>query len=192
MDVDSDFSFTQAQQKEARNYAKFYSQWVRNNFKSQQEGKEVGENQDFIMIVSPGQPKSEVRRKATEADKSLYAAEWRAYQEGVEQRAAGIPIEMLPGLPSGMAASLNALYIYTIEQMANLPDIALQKVGMGGNEIRQKAQAYLTKSTGEVVSLRKQLAEAQATIDVLKDRVAELEGAAPKRGRKPKLAAVAS
>lgn len=183
MDMDSDFTFTQ-NSKEPRNYVKFYQQWVRNNFKSQQEGIEIGDNQDFVIIISPGQPKSEVRRKATDADKSQYRHEWNAYQEGKEHQVSGTPIELLPGLPHGMADALKALYIYTIEQMATLSDIALQKVGMGGEDIRRKADAYLSKNTSEVVSLKKQLAEAQAMIDVLKERVEELEsGNAEKKPR---------
>jgi hypothetical protein len=97
---------------------------------------------------------------------------------------------MLPGLANGLADALKALYIYTIEQMANLPDIALQKVGMGGNELRQRAQAYIEKNSAEVTGLKSQLEQANATIAAMNERLAALESA-PKRGRKPKLQAVA-
>lgn len=170
-DPDSDSAFAAGNQREARNYVKFYRQWVRNNFKSNAEGREVGEEQDFILIISPGQQKTEVRRKATDADKMTYAPEWSAYLQGKEHQVSGTPIELLPGLANGMADALKALYIYTIEQMASLPDIALQKVGMGGNDIRQKCRAYLTNGSEEVEALKEQLAQAQA-------RIAELEAQA--------------
>lgn len=200
---ENDSDFTNA--KEARNYVKFYRQWVRNNFKSNQEGREVGENQDFVLIICPGQPKSEVRRKANDNDKQQYRNEWRAYEEGKECQMTGTPIEMLPGLPHGMADSLKAFYIYTIEQMASLPDISLQKIGMGGNAIRQNAQAYLNKSSAESTALKaeitemtKQLQEAHLTIEEQSAKLekanaelAELRGqVARKPGRKPKLQAV--
>lgn len=189
-DPDSDSAFAQAQGREPRNYVKFYRQWVRNNFKSKEQGTEVGEHQDFIIIISPGQPKSEVRRKASDADKMSYRAEWTAYEAGKEHQVSGTPIELLPGIPSGMADALKALYIYTIEQMASLPDIALQKVGMGGNEIRQKAQAFMSKNTAEVSGLKGELQQARDELAELRERLAAIE-AAPKRGRKPKLQAVA-
>lgn len=186
-DPDFDGSFAD-NSKEARNYVKFYRQWVRNNFKSNLEGMEVGEHQDFVIIICPGQPKSEVRRKATEADKSQYRQEWAAYSEGKEHQMSGTPIEMLPGLSQGVADSLKALYIYTIEQMAGLSDMALQKVGMGGNDIRQRAKSYMDKSSSEVVSLKAQLAEALEAIKALQEQI----GTEPKkRGPKPKLKAVA-
>jgi hypothetical protein len=180
-DPDSDSAFASGNQREARNYVKFYRQWVRNNFKSQQEGREVGEEQDFILIISPGNSKTEVRRKATDADKYAYGPEWSAYLQGKEHQVSGTPIELLPGLANGMADALKALYIYTIEQMASLPDIALQKVGMGGNEIRQKCRAYLSRGSAEVETLKQQLAEAQARIAILEAQQDRPERTAPKR-----------
>lgn len=180
-DPDSDSVFT-AQQKEGRNYVKFYRQWVRNNFKSKEAGREIGDEQDYIIIVSPGQPKSEVRRKATDADKMAYGPEWSAYEQGKEMQISGTPIELLPGLAAGMADALKALYIYTIEQMAGLPDIALQRVGMGGNDIRKRAKEYISKGSAEVDELRRQLDEANAAIRELRAQVE----AKPARGRKPK------
>lgn len=191
MDVESDSAFS-ANAKEARNYVKFYRQWVRNNFKSKEQGIEVGEHQDFIIIICPGQPKSEVRRKATDADKSQYRQEWAAYCDGKEHQMSGTPIEMLPGLASGMADALKALYIYTIEQMAQLPDLALQKVGMGGNDIRQRCHAYLSKNNVQVASLQAQLDAALAAIAKLQQAQAQEKPAArQKPGPKPKLRAVA-
>lgn len=188
-DPDSDSAFTQ-QQREARNYVKFYPKWVRNNRASEEAGAEVGANVDYIMIICPGQTKSEVHRKASETDKLQYAQEWAAYQVGREQQQSGTPIEMLPGLPSGMADALKALYIYTIEQMANLSDLAMQKVGMGGNEIRLKARAYLERGSAELASVRAELADAMLTITTLnttnkalRARLDELEAAA---AQKPK------
>lgn len=181
-DPDSDSVFT-AQQKEGRNYVKFYRQWVRNNFKSKEAGCEIGDEQDYIIIVSPGQPKSEVRRKATDADKMAYGPEWSAYEQGKEMQISGTPIELLPGLAAGMADALKALYIYTIEQMAGLPDIALQRVGMGGNDIRRRAKDYLSKGSAETAELRARVAELEAEI-------AALRAAAPTakpRARKPKI-----
>lgn len=184
MDVDSDSSFS-ANSREARNYVKFYRHWIRNNFKSNEQGIEVGENQDFVIIICPGQPKSEVRRKATDADKSQYRQEWQMYSEGKEHQQVGTPIELLPGLTSGMADALKAIYIYTIEQMAELSDLSLQKVGIGGNDIRQKCKAYLSKNSTEVTALKAQLEEALAAIAKLQ------EGQKAQQKPKLKLRAVA-
>jgi len=184
LDPDSDSTFTQSG-KEPRNYVKFYRQWVRNNFKSEQQGIEVGEHQDFIMIVSPGQSKTEVRRKASDADKHLYAQEFSAYEQGKEMQMSGTPIELLPGLAAGMADALKALYIYTIEQMAGLPDLSLQKIGMGGNEIRKRAKDYLAKGSAETEDLRRQVAELKADLERLREAPPKPRGRKPKPGGQP-------
>lgn len=155
-DVESDSTFATGHDKSARNYVKFYRQWIRNNFKSEQDGIEVGEHYDYIIIVCPGAPKSEVRRKASEQDKQEYRAEWNAYLQGKEHQASGTPVELLPNMPHGMSDMLKSLYIFSIEQLAALSDINLQKLGMGGNELREKAKQFLEKSTNDVAKLKKE------------------------------------
>lgn len=183
-DPDSDSSFAATNQP-SKNYVKFYRQWVRNNFKSNAEGREIGEERDFILIISPGQSKTEVRRQATEADKLAYAGEYAAYKAGKEMQVQGTPIEMLPGLANGMADALKAQYIFTIEQMADLSDMGLQKVGMGGNEIRQRAKAYLTGGTAELTAAKSEIAALRSELEEARRVIAELRQAKP-RGRKPK------
>lgn len=197
INVENDADFVNSyKQGEARNHVCFYKKWVRNNFKSQQEGREIGEEQDYILIFSPGQAKTEVRRKATDADKEFYFGEWSAYEAGKVSQVQGTPIEMLPGLPNGMADMLKSLYICTIEQMAGLADIALQKIGMGGNDLREKARAYLNGQTREAAALKEQLEAANIKIKTLETanaalqaRVTELEAtakpSAPKPAKKP-------
>lgn len=181
-DPDSDGGFVN--QKDARNYARFYTKWKRNNFLSEKGGAEVGENRDYVMIICPGQPKTEVHREATDQDKRAHTQEWNDYKEGREQRIAGTPIEVLPGLPQGQADALKSMYIYTIEQMANLSDMAIQRVGMGGNELRLKCKAYMEKNTAEVTQLKQQLSEKDEQIAALMARMDALE---IRRGPKPKL-----
>lgn len=175
-DMDSSFSATQ-HTAEPRNHVRFYQKWKRNNFKSEQEGREVGEYVDYALIICPGQAKSEVHMVANDELKRLHRQEWEAYKEGREQRAQGTPIETLPGLPSGMADALKSLYIFTIEQMAELSDSSIQKVGLGGNEIRQKCKAYLEKSSVEAAGLKERIAALEEENAVLKRTVHELKEA---------------
>ena len=166
MDVESDSAFVQSHQSPvAKNYAKFYPRWVRNNFLSEKEGKEVGAYKDFVMIICPGQPKSEVHREVREDDKRLYAEEWASYKAGKEQRLSGIPVDLLPGLDKSRADSLKAIYIYTIEQLAELSDIAKQKVGMGANDLVNRAKAYIANKTAGQVQLEAKIAELEKRLN---------------------------
>ncbi len=165
-DVESDLSFTSA--TVAKNYARFYPKWVRNNFQSNAQGIEVGEYQDFVMIICPGQ-KDEVHRKATEQDQRDYPNEYRSYKEGKEHRITGTPIDLLPGIDVGRIASLKSLYIYSVEQLAELSDMSAQKVGMGAADLRKKAQEFLNRKPGgeETEKLTQRIAELEAMVKEL-------------------------
>lgn len=186
MDVESDSVAVSSHQATARNYVKFYPKWVRNNFLSKQEGKEVGDHRDYLMIICPGQPKSEVHREVRDSDKREYRTEWEAYKEGKEQRISGTPVELLPGLDKARADSLKSIYIYTIEQLADVTESAKHAMGMGANDLVNRAKAYLSKNSAEVAQLRQELADKDKALAQLSARLAALE-AAPKRGRPRKV-----
>ena len=158
-----------------KNYGRFYSKWIRNNFQSKAQGREVGENKDYVLIISPGMLKSEVHREATADDRREFREEWEAYQKGQEQRASGTPIEMLPGLDPGRRDSLKVLYIHTIEQLAGLGDGALQSVGMGGQELRERAKKYLAGG-GDQAALRARIASLEIEVEELMTENLALHG----------------
>lgn len=184
-----DSSFTS--QTTSKNYGAFYREWIRNNFKSKAEGREVGEYHDFILIISPGQTKTEVRTKVTEEHKKEFPEQWKAYQEGKEQISTGTPIEMLPGLERNRALSLKAMYIMTIEQMAQCSDIGLQKVGMGSRELKDRAikylegtkgaEALLAKAYSTVAQLQAENMEMKRQYDEVLTRLAVLEAPKPEK-----------
>lgn len=175
MDVESDSQTVAAHQATSRNYVKFYPKWKRFNKRSEEEGKEIGEYRDYVMIVCPGQPKSEVHREVQERDKRDYPNEWKSYKDGKEHRISGTPVELLPGLDKSRADSLKTIYIYTIEQLAEASEPAKHAIGMGANDLVNRAKAYLSKNSAEVSALRQELQEKDKTLSELSARLAALE-----------------
>lgn len=191
--VDDDSAFMELSKKNnqaSNNYVKFYQSWVRNNFQSDKQGIEVGEFHDFILIVSPGNDKTEVRRKVTDVDKYDYPIAWARYQEGKENQLTGTPVEMLPGIAQGLVDSLKSQYILTIEQLANISDGNIKNIGIGGHALREKAKAYLEKSSVDMLGLKKELEETKANLDAANDIIRELQttlASRKKPGPKPKV-----
>ena len=79
---------------------------------------------------------------------------------------------------------LRILKFQTVEQVALASDSQLQRIGMGGPGLREKAKNYLTRknrseTAEELDNTKKQLAELQA-------QMAELLAAKPRKGRPPK------
>lgn len=179
MDIDSDSAFMETQNKPGQNYAKFYLHPVRMNKKSEEAGRDIYEDRIYILILSPGQTKSECRRPMQEKDKREYPQAWADFQNGnQEPTVAGTPIEYL-GISPARAKELRAVHIYTVEQMAACPDTASKDVGMDFHSLKNRAQAYIGKTSPELETLRKQVADLQA-------KLAELS--APKKPGRPKKA----
>lgn len=168
MDPESDSNFMATHEKPGRNYAKFYLHPVKNNNKSREAGREIYEDKEFILILCPGQTKSECRRPVQEKDKQEYPQAWADFQNGnKEPTVSGVPIEHLPGLSPARARELRSAHIFTVEQMAECADTASQTIGMDFNSLKNTAQAYISKSSPQVAALEKRVAELTAKLEAL-------------------------
>lgn len=83
-------------------------------------------------------------------------------------------------------AELNILKFVTVEQLALASDGQLQRVGMGGVGLREKARQYLNRknraeTSNELEDTKRQLAELQAQMQAMM-----ASESAKKRGRPPK------
>ncbi len=69
---------------------------------------------------------------------------------------------------------LKALHVTSVEQLAKLTDSDLRNLGMGGQELRQKARHFVNnhQDTAKVATL---LAERDSKIEAMQARLAELE-----------------
>jgi hypothetical protein len=75
----------------------------------------------------------------------------------------------------GHIEELRILKFQTVEQIANASDSQLQRIGMGGPGLREKAKAFLAKrnrseTENQLDDTKKQLAELQAQMAALMTR----------------------
>lgn len=155
----------------------FYSRPVKNNFKSDQEGRPIFEDVDFIKIIIPGS-RDVTDTKATEAYKSRFPRQWASYknkQQGKEA-AIGTPLSELSWMGASVVAEFNAFNVFTVEQLLNLPDVHASKF-MGIHQIRERAKRFMDAAAGEApaMKLEKQVAELAAENKRLKEHQAELQ-----------------
>lgn len=77
-----------------------------------------------------------------------FPEQYRKFKAGSAQSMAGTPIEELPFLSQGKRLELKAQNIYTAEQLAAIGGPNVKNLGMGGQELVNKAQAYLDNAKG--------------------------------------------
>jgi hypothetical protein len=167
-------------------FVQFFKAPVKMEYKSEQEGRPIYEERLMVRIQSPGNNNNIVEREAWDGDKLRFPKQWLQFQvKGEQAGVEGTPIEQWPALNRAQVEELRAVRFYTVESIANASDAQLQGMGMGGQGLRIKAQAYL-KAAQDTALVQKQAADLErrdSEIAELKSQVERLAALAEeKRG----------
>lgn len=146
---------------------KFEKKAVHNKFKSNEEGRQIYDDVDYISIRIPGDKTSEVCRKVREDDKERFPVQWANYQGREESMLNGVPLEILPGVSPAETASLKAMQVVTIEQLAGLHEKAIKNT-TNGRDLVKKAQKFL-EGESYSVQLEEKIAKLEKEIETLKE-----------------------
>lgn len=182
-------------QPNQRLHVQFYPGKLPNEFRSGQTGKPEFDLVDFVRVTVPGDQLNVVDRPVREQDKHEWPRQWSAYKTNTSYRPSeGTPVEDWPRLDVATVASLKALEFHTVEQIAEASDAAIQRVGMGCYEMRDRAAAYVKSAKDSALAQRQadQLREKDQEITDLKETLARLgarleaveaaQGDEPRRG----------
>jgi hypothetical protein len=190
----------------------FYSKPVQNGFRSQQEGRPIFEDADFVKIFLPGDSTLVIDTPAREDHKARFPLQWAHYQNkhGGDSKLIGTPIAQWPLVTAAQAEELKALKFFTVDQIASASDAQLQRLGMvagmAPHAFRDRAQRFLsvakqesdvTQSEERIKALQEEnariQAESAAQLKALQEQMAALAAAVngneerKRPGRKPKL-----
>jgi hypothetical protein len=161
----------------------FYKEAVRNNFKSEQAGHEVFEDQDFVWIRFAGDRTRELRKPVKNEHKERWPQQWARYQNQEKQVNEGMPLEHWGAMSKSTALNYKANNVFTVEQMAAIPDSVIDKLGIGTRDFRNKAQLFLKQSAGSAESMRlaDENKKLRDEIELLKAQFAEFSNSKQKK-----------
>jgi hypothetical protein len=167
-----------------RLYVTFKTEAILNPSASTKAGRPIYDDIDMITVHAPGSKLTSIvdHAKRYTQGRPILAAKYRDWKSGQVASAGGTPLENFPFLftkPS-MIAELKYRNIFTVEQLATLPDSGKQTI-MGGHELCQKAADWIASTAAnaadeEKEALKQRLADMEET-------VAELSGKKPKQTR---------
>lgn len=123
----------------------FHAVQVQNNFLTTQEKRPIFQERIFLKKLVPGDNTLTIDRPMREQDIEDYPVEWARFEQKKEATVAGTPIEVWNAISETQKAEFKALNIFTIDQFAQLADIAGNKI-MGFNDLREKARAFIAAS----------------------------------------------
>jgi len=157
--------------------------------------KESGANEgkSYVRIMAPGDKTNIVDQPCRDDHKERFPRQWLYHQMQQGESAAeqiGTPLshwhkDDSKDINRDQIAELAILKFVTVEQLALASDGQLQRIGMGGVGLRERARQYLNRknrsdASAELEDTKKQLAELQSQMAQL------LEDAPKRRGRPPK------
>ena len=150
------------------------------------------EGKPFVRIMIPGDKNTIIEQPVRDDHKQRFPRQWLYFQmkqNEQEAPAIGTPLEQWAkedkdNINMAHVEELRILKFQTVEQVALASDGQLQRIGMGGPGLREKAKNYLARknrseTAEELDNTKKQLAELQA-------QMAALMADKPRRGRPPK------
>lgn len=154
--------------------AKFYKNAIFNEFKSNQEGRAIYDEIDYIRIITPGS-RDDFRTEVTVEYQRRFPEQWAQYKASQEQAVSGTPINMVPWLSIGQVEELKFFHITTVEQIIDAPDTIAQKFS-GFQSLKQKAKAFLDSASSEAEKTRLEgaLKERDAKISSLEQNLAAM------------------
>lgn len=155
-------------------HVEFYADSQLNPGKTKEAGREIYEDVELVRIRFPG---DKLRSVVAPANEMAYSQDHReqmtyidrfpehyaAFKKNVEF-VSGTPLAMIDLTPAKVA-EFKAMSINTVEQLAEVADRTISKMGMGAREYVEKARDFLKGS------------DSIAEVAKLKSRIAELEGA---------------
>lgn len=168
-------------------FVEFYMEAVEFKAESEKEGRPVFKEIPFIRIQHPGDRNNVLEVAVTDHYKEKFAREWREFESRGQNEVVGMPLSQWPQITKSQVKEAEYFGIRTVEQLAAVNDGAIQKIGMGWRELRNKAQAYLDIAAGTA----DQTAQA-AENDRLRQEIESLKASfkalqngddAPRRGR---------
>jgi alkanesulfonate monooxygenase SsuD/methylene tetrahydromethanopterin reductase-like flavin-dependent oxidoreductase (luciferase family) len=149
------------------------------------------------VIITPAGSKDEVVKKIDDWQANMKTAvrdgrmkpEWEvmylnayaAWKRGEEIPATGTPLKGWPLLGPSQLKMCLAANVRTVEDLAAMNGEALHRVGMGGQELKQKAESWLkaVKDTGGVVSenagLRAKVSHLEGIVAAQTEKIRALE-----------------
>lgn len=115
---------------------------------SEVEGRPIFRDREYVEIIPIGDTKTVQCKPVTDAERQRYPEEYAVFKRGIEMVFSGTPLNQWPIMLPAQIKLFNHFNIYTVEQLSEIDDIAISRVGPGTRDFVEKAKAFLAKAKG--------------------------------------------
>jgi len=171
MAIESDIS-----NADSRLAVQFYKKSVKQDIASDEAGRPIFKEFDFVRIMIPGDNLTEIDTYAQESHKQRFPRQWAHYQNQVagHEDIIGTPLDQWPQITRSQAEELRGLKFHTVEAIADCSDQQLQRIGMvagmSPHNFRLKAKAFLNLANDSA-----EVAQRESELQALKEENAKIK-----------------
>lgn len=174
---------------DAKLFVVFFNHPRKDEAKTLEEGRPMFKDEIYVRIMVPGDKDSVIVRPARDMDKQRFAKQLLAFEQGEGEVHEGTPLKAWPMITRSQCEELKFFGVYTVEQLADLADVHVQKF-MGVGKLKQDAQAFIqaAKDSAPLVQLNaaidakdNEIAALNQAVEELMEKVTALEK--PKKGK---------
>ncbi len=157
-------------------YPRFFEDTIQDPVASEREGRPIFKTEERVEIIMAGNTQTRPVFKVSSEHQQRWPKEYERFKQGLEMAVDGTPLEEWPRLRRAQVMELKAIGFVTVEQLAEMSDIAAQRIPMYGRALRELAKAFLDDAHASAL-LEKTTADnarKDAEISLLKSQVEEL------------------
>lgn len=147
-------------------FVKFYTKPVKNDTKSDQEGRPIFDEREYVEIRTPGNATNVVQRPVTDMDKQRFRRQYRAFKEDKEQQMPGTPLKEVPWITASQCEELAYLRIITLEQLSEVNDDVCGRIP-GLFKLKERAKLTVSRAADNapLLEMQTRLEEMKAMIE---------------------------
>ena len=161
---------------DSRLAVQFYKKSMKQEDASNEAGRPIFKEFDFVRIMIPGDNLTEIDTYAQESHKQRFPRQWAHYlnQTAGHEDIVGTPLDQWPQVTRSQAEELRGLKFHTVESIADCSDQQLQRIGMvagmSPHNFRLKAKAFLNLATDSA-----EVAQRESELQALKEENAKIK-----------------
>lgn len=168
-------------------HIKFSRKPVLSTIKTQEAGRPIYDDYDFVTIFIPGDDRLVLDSLMTPEMIRRFRPEYEAWKRNEAAPQTGTPLEHWGRLTPSQIAELKYLNVHTVEALAAMSDGIAQRFMGGAHTLRQAAKAWL-QAAGDAAVVEKQQAELAKRDEELAELRKMVEELVKKDKKKPESA----
>lgn len=158
-------------------FPRFYMRQKQNEAKTREEGRPIFFEKEYVEIIIGGDKKTRIDTPVNDDHRKRWPEHYRRFKEGGASVVEGTSLKEWGAIPATRALELNAMNVFTVEQLSDLSDTMMQNIGMDGRALVAKAKAFIEarKDAGAIEKYAAENTKLRDDVDFLKLQLEELQ-----------------